>query len=98
MKKLLVILTIAFASCSSQRKLANYSFVGWTVCKDTDVIARINWAEYETNPWGRDVWDIRLTAEKCATIPDVEEVLRFIGKHFPKAKIEINLDNIQSND
>ena len=52
MKKILIILIVALSSCATQRDLSGYNRSGWTVTKDSVLVARVTGIEFELSPRG----------------------------------------------
>ena len=95
MKKLLVILAVALTSCATTRNFSGYDFSHWAVTKNGKVVARVTSTEFELTPRGKMIQEISLTVEDISSLSQAEEIIRFVGKRFPKSKIELNLDGIQ---
>jgi len=95
MKKILIILIVALSSCATQRDLSGYDRSGWTVTKDSVVVARVTGIEFELSPRGKIIQEISLTVDNITNVSQANEILYYVSKQFPKSKIELNLDGIE---
>ena len=95
MKKLLVLLSVIVSSCATQKDFSNYSMSGWSVYKDSTEVAKVVSTEIELSPKGKMVQEISLTVKDISKYGEAEDIVRYMGTQFPKAKIELNLDGIQ---
>lgn len=94
MKKIILILAIALSSCATKRDLSGYDMSGWTVTKDSVVVARVTSTEFELSPRGKMIQEISLTVDNVTNVSQAQDILHYVGKQFPKSKIELNLDGI----
>jgi hypothetical protein len=93
MKKLIVGLLI-LSGCAVQPKFG-YRVSEWNVYKEDKVIAKVTSTELEMMPNGKKIMEISLTLESHAGMLDAEQLLEYLHQKYPKAKIEINLDEIE---
>lgn len=89
---------IIFNSCNVSKNIEHYTMSKWEVCRDTNVVAYVTSTEYEISPKGKIVMEISLTVTDYSAVEDAEDILRFMHTQFPKAKIEINTDNLKRHE
>lgn len=106
MKRVIVILLalVTLTACGTVKPMSDkeitekgYSTDGLSVLKDGVIVATATSNEWELSN-GKIIQEISLTIETLDDERHMKDILRYMHRRFPKAKIEINADGLSFDE